>query len=169
MGKQQAVLEDEARERRSGQLEQMLDVTGAETMIEGNLCEPQVRSTETAQYLGLDGFQASGGKAAMTGNMGSITVRPETKPDQVEQMLGYRVIGGGIELRSETMRRLDLLQNKARELVAGINATRNLVVNIPAKFAEQFLRDANAPSIPFREVRHLRRLISTHQNHLPER
>ena len=42
----------------------MLDVTGAETVVEGNLCEPQVRSSETAQYLGLDGFQASRCKTA---------------------------------------------------------------------------------------------------------
>src|SRR6266851_3407722 len=117
----------------------MLDVTGAETMIEGNLCEPYVRSSETAQYLGLDGFQASRCKTAMTGNMGGIAVRPETKPDQVEQMLCYRVISGGIKLRPEPMCRLDLLQNKVGELVAGIDATRNLVVNAPAKFAEQFL------------------------------
>jgi hypothetical protein len=147
----------------------MLDVTGAETVIEGNLREPQVRSSETAQYLGLDGFQASRCKAAMTGNMGGIAVRAETKPDQIEQMLGDRVIGGGIELRSEPMRRLDLLQNKVRKLVAGIDATRNLVVNAPAKLAEQFLRDSNAPPIPLGEVSHLRRLIGAQQNHLPER
>ena len=62
----------------------------------------------------------------MTGNLGGIAVRPETKSDQVEQMLRYRVIGRGIQLRPEPMRRLDLLQNKVRELVAGIDATRNL-------------------------------------------
>ena len=84
-------------------------------------------------------------------------------------MLGYRIISGGIKLRSEPMRRLDLLQHKVRELAAGIDATRDLVVNASAKFAEQFLRDSNAPSIPFSEVSHLRRLVSTHQNHLPER
>ena len=80
---------------------------------------------------------SSRGEAAMAGKVGSVAIRTETKPDQVERVLRDRVIGGGAELRAEPVRRLDMMEEELRQ-VAGVNEARNLVVDVLATVGENF-------------------------------
>src|SRR5262249_53390691 len=64
MGQQQTLLEDEAREGGSGQLEQMLDVARTEAVTGGNVRKPKLRSPEARQHLGLHSVEASCREAA---------------------------------------------------------------------------------------------------------
>ena len=138
VGRQQALLEHEAGERLTGQFEQMLHVTGADAVSGGNQRKSQVGAAEPLQYIGFDGLQARRAEAAMAGQVGSVALRTETKPDQVKRVLRDRVIGGGAELRAEPVRRLDVVEEELRQ-VAGVNEARNLVVDVLATVGENFV------------------------------
>src|ERR1700682_4380484 len=99
MSKQRTLLDHEIRERRARQLEQILNVAGAQPVTSGDACKSQVRSPDIPQYLGLDGIEAGCREAATFGELGCITIRSEAKSNQVEQMLRDRVVGGCFELR----------------------------------------------------------------------
>jgi hypothetical protein len=116
----------------------MLDVTGADAMSGGNQRKSQVRAAEAQQYVGFDRLQARRGKAAMRGKVGCVAIRAETKPDQVERVLRDRVIGRGAELRADPVRRLDMVQKQLRQ-VAGVDETRNFVVDVPATVDEELV------------------------------
>jgi hypothetical protein len=94
-------------------------------VVGGNLCKRQVRSSDIAQYLGLDGIEAGRGQAALRGDVGGVAVRPETKSDQIQEVPCDRVVGEGIELRPKPVRRLHLAQEQRGQLAAGVDGTRN--------------------------------------------
>src|SRR5262245_59669420 len=116
----------------------MLHVTGADVVDGGNLQKCQVGVSEAQQYVGFEGIETRRGNATMTGKVGGVALRAETKPDQVERVLRDRVIGGGAELRAEPVRRLDMMKDELRQ-VAGVNETRNLVVDVLATVGENLV------------------------------
>src|SRR6266508_2088368 len=145
----------------------MLNVAGAESVIGGNACKSQVRTSDISQYLGLDGIEAGRRKAATPGQVSCIATRSEAKSNQVEQMLCDRMVGGCIELRPEALRRLDLMRQELGELAAYVQGACNSVVDVSAKAGKHSSRNTDAPTIAFRKLRQLGRLIGAHQRHLP--
>src|SRR5262249_45222320 len=64
-------------------------------------------------------------------------VRPEAKPDKIDQILRGGMIGGGIEAGREPVSSLDLMQNEHGQLAAR-DRTRNLVVRFLQTSASRF-------------------------------
>src|SRR6266403_1680490 len=87
VSQQQAMFENEARKRHTGQLEQMLNISRAEIATGCNPPKRHVRPCQTPKDFTFDGIEASRGKAAMGRKMGGVGIRAEAKRNEVEHML----------------------------------------------------------------------------------
>src|SRR5258707_8055697 len=144
----------------------MLNISRAEIAAG---CYPRklhVRPCKAPKDLTFDGIEASRGKAAMGRKMGDVGIRAEAKRNEVDYMLCHHVVGERIKLRAEPVRRLDLLQEKFRQLVRSVDGAYNLFFDVSADVAKQFHRHSNAPPVAIGKLGNLSRLVGTHQNHL---
>jgi hypothetical protein len=162
------LLQHEVGKRFAGLLEQVLDVAGAHAVSSGNVLKSEVPSSETSQYPSLDRVEASSSKSAMPGDLGDITIRSEAKRNEIEDILCGRMVGGGIELGSEPVCGLELVQQEIAQLVVR-NRTRNLVLDVPANVGNLTKRNLNAPSIAFRKLSYYPRLTAVPHCHISRR
>src|SRR5260370_13288023 len=94
----------------------MLDVARAETVGAGDASERHVRTGEISQDGGLDGIEASGGKPSMGRELSDISVRAETKRNEIEQVLSDGLVCRGVELWPEPVPGLDLMQQQFHQI-----------------------------------------------------
>src|SRR5262245_2481844 len=104
----------------------------------------------------------------MPRDMGGITSHPETKRNKVEDILCGHMVGGGIELGSEPVCGLELVQEEIAQ-PAPRNRPRNLVLDVPADVGDLPIRNSNAPSIALRKLSYPRRLTAAPQCHISRR
>src|SRR5262245_44063114 len=166
MGHVQPLVEHEAREGRSGALEQVLDVARAHAVTGGDSRQAQVAGSEPVQNVGFDGVEAGRRKSAMLGSMGGIAVDPEAQPHQVEDVLRHGVVFSRTELGPEPIGNFHLMEKKPGELPVGRDGPRNLVFEIPAQILQHLLGNASAPAAA-PGLAHPRRLAIADQGHLP--